>query len=296
MRPIRQRAQALRFDAFLDLRLFPFDPDIDLALEGLEFRPVNGDLCFSLDFFPATAVFGDQLGKPPHSDGVEGIVLVDRRQRRLIKLGQGNGLECKATRLQFPLQRRPDIGDEGSALLVKRVHGPGCRDALDGVDKVAAEEVRYSFLVQRPRAQRLRGSGDSVFGRDHADVERSGDIHPQPVCRQDGPFAVPSHLDMHGPHVHGFHLMQEGQHPASAVHDDSLAARTGTDQRPLSRSLAVKAVHRRDKKANYCEDSDPRDQPNHWMRSRSGHPARAAAVGKLAIYGNSCQGNYCIGK
>ena len=85
---VARRPDFLDFQVLIDLRLFLLLGEQEPLLGGLELGLSHRDLGIRLDLGALLAVDGDDLGKLAQSDGIEGVVFVERRKRRLVETRQ----------------------------------------------------------------------------------------------------------------------------------------------------------------------------------------------------------------
>ena len=258
------RPHLFDLEVLIDLRLFLLLSEQEPLLGGLELRLPHRNVGVSLDLGALLAVDGDDLRKLAQADGVEGVVLVEGGERRLVEPRQRDRIEENAVLLEIIAQQLGDTGDEFGAVLMQAVHRMARGDRLHRVDEAALEQVAQAVGRERFGAERLRRSGDALRRRHDAHVEFEFDIDAQAVLG-DGRFLRRApHLDAQRAHIDLFDLVQERQRQAAAGDQNALAAETGAHQRDFARRFTVEAVeeHHRDRDNDYrdrdgeqpCED------------------------------------------
>ena len=133
----------------------------DQALLGrLELRLAHRDVGIGLDLGALLLVDGDDLGEPAHADRVEGVVLVERRERRLVQPRQRHRVEQDAVLRQVVAQQAGRPCATNSARFSCSVSIVSARgDRLHRVDEAALEQVADAVGRERLGAERLRGGG-----------------------------------------------------------------------------------------------------------------------------------------
>jgi hypothetical protein len=258
---VARRLELLDLEALADLRFFLLAGEAEALLDRLELRLPHRDVGIGLDLGALLLARRDDLGELAQADRVEGVVVVERGERRLVHPRQRHRLELQAARGEVVAHHLADHADELGALVVQGVHRERRGGRLDRVDEAAFEEVPDAVGAERLRADRLRRGGDALGRRLHAQVELELDVDAHPILGDERLGASPCHLDPHRPHVDLVDLVQERQRERAAGEHDPLAGEAGPDQRDVARGLAVEAVEECDADRDRNDQDDQTEQP-----------------------------------
>ena len=84
--------------------------------------------------------------------------------------------------------------------------------------------------MQRPLAERLRGIGNPVLARDHADEERRDDVDAHAVLGDEAFRLVAHHFELQRVHVDRDDFVKDRQDDRAAVLHDFLPAQAGAHE------------------------------------------------------------------
>jgi hypothetical protein len=258
---VARRLELLDLEALPDLRFFLLAREAEPLLDRLELRLAHRDVGVGLDLGALLLAGGDDLGELAQADGVEGVVVVERGECRLVHPRQRHRFELQAAVREVLAHRFADRAHELGALVVQGIHGEGRAGRLDRVDEAALEQVPHAVGAERLGADRLRRGGDALDRRLHAEVELELDVDAHPVFGDQRLGAGAAHLDPHRPHVDLVDLVQERQRQRAAGEDDLLAAEAGADEGDVARGLAIEPVQERDADGDRDDQDDQAEQP-----------------------------------
>ena len=270
---VARRAGFLHPLALGDLGFLLLTLDLQLALQRIELGLTHRDVAIGLDCRPLFPVGGDNFGQLAHADGVEGVVLVQRRQRRLVEPGERGRFEPQAVLLEIFRKQGFDFPDELAPILVELVHGLGGDDRLHGADQPAVEQFVQPVGAERTGADCLGRNRHALRRRQDTQIEFHLHVEAQPVLGHQGGVAGARNLQRHGAHVDLFHPVQEGQDHAAAVHRHFLPAETGPDQCGFPGRLAVESLQEGDENRQRNNNDDNGDEGRH--RDRLGNSIAA---------------------
>ena len=219
---------------------------------------MSASASISVRFF---LLHGDDLGELAHPDRVEGVVLVERRERRLVQPGQRHRIEQHAVLRQVVAQQLGDLATNSArfscSVSIVSLAATDCSAST----KRPSSRLRMPSGVKALRADRLRGGGDALDRGLHAHVELELDVDAHAVVGDQRLFAGAPHLHADGAHVDLVDLVQERQRQAAARDHDALAAEAGADERDVARRLAVEAVEKDDHDRDHDDRDDDAEKP-----------------------------------
>ncbi len=174
-------------------------------------------LGIGLDRRPLLPVDGDDLGQAPHAERVEGVVLVERMEGRLVEALERHRFEHQTVLRQVRTERLGDFGGILPALVLQLVHRIAGGHRQKRVHQLAFQRLGQLRGPERLAAERLAGGCHAFRGGLNPDIELDADVDPQAVLGDHRLRPQALDLEARGLHVDFRHLVQERHRDAAAI-------------------------------------------------------------------------------